>query len=164
MSPEMPPIPAPALSILVAGVDKDERGAVEAAVRRGLGSRVASGAWSISVVHLGGKYSVTVDRGGLPSASVMTDRGSMADAIRRVLDGGGAGAVPPTPPSDAPKGEVRERHRCERCGQGLLAVYEARPGEPKELVPVACPHCWAIGHIEVGAWAAAGGEYRSEKA
>jgi len=145
-------------------VDKDERGAVEAAVRRGLGSRVAAGAWSISVVHLAGKWSVTVDGGGLGSASVMTDRGSLAEAIRRLVEGGGAGAVPPATASDAPPIEVRDRHVCEKCGRGVLVVYETRRGEPKEVAPVACPHCWAIGHVEVAAWAAAGHEYRCEKA
>jgi hypothetical protein len=164
MSPEMPPIAAPALSVLVAGLDKDERGAVEAAVRNGLGSRLTAGPWSVSVVHLGAKWSVTVDGGGLRSASAMTDRGSLADAIRRLVDGGGAGALSPAPPSDAPGVEVRDRHACERCGRGVLVVYEARPGETKEFAPVACPHCWAVGHVEVGAWAAAGQEYRCEKA
>lgn len=146
----------------MAGLDKDERAVVEAAVRKGLGPRLAAGPWSVSVVHLGGKCSVTVDGGGLQSASVMADRGSLAEAIRRLVDGGGAAAAPPA--AQAPGLEVRDRHACGRCGQGVLVVYEARPGEPKELVPVACPHCWTIGHVEVGAWAAAGQEYRCEKA
>lgn len=152
----------------MAGVDKDERGEIEAAVRQGVGSRAASEPWSVSVVQLAGKWSVTVDGGGLGSASAMADRESLADAIRGLVGGGAAvvgpsagaaGRVVATSPS-----EVRDRHSCERCGQGMLVVYEAQPDEPKEVAPVACPHCWTIGHFEVGAWAAAGREYRCEKA
>jgi hypothetical protein len=148
-------------------VDKDERGAVEAAVRQGLGPRAASGPWSVSVVQLAGKWSVTVDGGGLRSASAMTDRGSLADAIQALVGGDleGAAGIPGAPrPADAPRVEARDRHTCACCGQGMQVVYEAQADEPKELAPVACPHCWAIGHVEVGAWAAAGREYRSEKA
>jgi len=93
---------------------------------------------------------------------VMTDQGSLADAIRELVEGSavvaGSSAGPASP------AEERDRHVCESCGQGLLVVYDAQPDEPKVLAPVACPHCWAIGHVEVGAWAAAGREYRSEKA
>lgn len=165
--PRAAPVPAQALRILVAGVDKDERGAVEAAVREGLGSRAASGSWSVSIVQLAGKWSVTLDGGGLRSASAMADRGSLADAVRALVEGGregsaGVGAGPRL--ADAPRAEVRNRHICESCGRELLVVYESQPDEPKELAPVACPHCWAIGHVEVGAWAASGRDYRSEKA
>jgi hypothetical protein len=165
----------------VAGVDKDERGAVEAAVRQGLGARAADGPWSVSVVQLAGKWSVTLDGGGLRSASAVAERAALADAIRSLVGDGGpassegaAPAVVPSPaaPSRAPgpavapraEGEVRDRHECERCGRSLLVVYEARADEATELAPVACPHCWAIGQVEVGAWAAAGRDYRSEKA
>jgi hypothetical protein len=151
----------------VAGVDKDERGAVEATVKQGLGSRAASGPWSVSVVQLAGKWSVTVDGGGLRSASVMADRASLADAIRSLVETGGEGptgaqAAPRL--GDVPLVEARDRHACASCGRGMLVVYESQPDEPKELAPVACPHCWAIGHVEVGAWAATGRDYRSEKA
>jgi len=164
--PRAAPVPAQALRILVAGVDKDERGAVEAAVRQGIGSRAAGESWSVSVIQLAGKWSVTVDGGGR-SASVMADRGSLAEAIRTLAEGGregtaGQGAAPRL--ADAPRAELRDRHTCARCGQGMLVVYESRPDEPRELAPVACPHCWAIGHVEVGAWAATGRDYRSEKA
>ena len=155
--------PAQALRILVAGVDKDERGAVEDAVRQGLGSRAASGPWSVSVVHMAGKWSVTVDGGGLRSASVMTEAVALAQAIRGLVDGAVAVSAPAATPPASPA-EVRDRHACERCGQAMLVVYESQPDEPKELAPVACPHCWAIGHVEIGASAAAGHEYRSEKA
>ena len=167
VAPRVAPLPAQALRILVAGVDKDERSAVEAAVRQGLGSRAASGPWSVSVVQLAGKWSVTVDGGGLRSASAMTDRGSLANAIHALVGGDleGPAGGPATPrPADVPRGEARDRHACDSCGRGMVVVYESQPDEPRELAPVACPHCWAIGHVEVGAWAATGRDYRSEKA
>lgn len=164
-------LPGLAVRILVAGVHKDDRGAVEAAVRQGLGSRASSGAWSVSVVQLAGRWSVTLDGGGLRSASVVTERGALADAVRSLV-GGSPSAKATTPPVVEPApptvpgtpGVARDRHDCEQCGRGMVVVYESQPDEPRELAPVACPHCWAIGHVEVGAWAAAGRDYRAEQA
>ena len=185
MAPEMPPTPsrpvpslarpspakpiAPqALRILLAGIDKDSRGAVEATVREALGARPSSGPWSISVVSFGGKWSVTLDGPGdrFRGLSFVTDPSQLSDAIRRAVDGGREGAalgIAPdvTPP---PSTETRDTHICGHCGRALVVVYELRPEEPKELAPLACPHCWKVGHVEIGAWAAAGGDYRSEKA
>ena len=145
---------SPAVKILVAGVDKDARAAVEATVRQGLGPRAAAGPWSISVVSLAGRWSVTLDGPGerLRGVSFVADRHRLAEAIRERVEG-------PALPK-----EVRESHVCERCGQAWLLVYEPRPDEPRELAPVACPHCWKVGHVGVGAWAAAGGDYRAERA
>jgi hypothetical protein len=42
--------------------------------------------------------------------------------------------------------------------------YEGEPDEQKVPVPVACPHCWAVSQVEIGGWAAAGGDYVAEKA
>jgi DNA-directed RNA polymerase subunit RPC12/RpoP len=121
---------SPAHRIMVAGVDKDARGAVEASVRQALlGSPEDSGPWSVSVVSLAGKWSVTLD----------------SDRLRGVS-------------------EARDPHVCEYCGKAVLVVYERQPDEPKELAPLACPHCWRIGHVPVGLWAAAGRDYRAEKA
>lgn len=169
-SPTKPgPLPPQALKILVAGVDKDARGAVEAAVRQALGSRAASGPWSVSVVSLAGKWSVTLDGPGdrFRGVSFMADESRLADAIREAVDGDHAGAAhgSATPGAVAgPPTEARDRHVCEHCGQAVLVVYELQPEEPKELAPLACPHCWKIGHVEVGVWAATGREYRAEKA
>jgi hypothetical protein len=191
---------ASAVRIMVAGVDKDARGAVEASVRRALGPLAGSGAWLISVVGLAGKWSVTLDGPGegLRGVSFVAERSRLADAIRQAVEGGnGAPTAPPpvatatakpgaaratssaalagaprpaspaaarpAPPGTIPA-ETRDRHICEHCGGSVLVVYERRPGEPMQLVRVACPHCWKLGHAEVGAWAAAGGDYRAEKA
>jgi DNA-directed RNA polymerase subunit RPC12/RpoP len=168
--PTAAPAPAPGLKILVAGVDKDSKGAVEAAVRQGLGPRAASGPWSVSVVSLAGKWSVTLDGPDdrLRGVSFMADQSRLAAAIREVVDGGPPAVGAPPPPVAAPaasgRGEVREQHACERCGKAVLVIYESQPDEAKEQAPLACPHCWSVGHVAIGAWAAAGGDYRSEKA
>lgn len=162
--PRATPRPSAPLRILLAGVDKDDRGAVEDAVRQGLGSRAASEPWSVSVVQMAGKLSLTIDGGGLQGASLVTDRLSLAEAIRTLVGSDRGPGAESAAPSPGPRTEVRDRHTCERCGKGLLVVYEAEPDEPRELAPVACPHCWTIGHVGVGAWAAGGKDYRSEKA
>ncbi len=161
-------IPLPGVKILVAGVDKDSRVAVEAAVREGLGSRAGAGPWSVSVVSLAGKWSVTLDGPGerLRGLSFIADGDRLAEAIREVVpdhDGAPAGPVAPEV-VPGPATEVRESHDCQQCGKAWLVVYESRPDEPRELAPVACPHCWKIARVELGAWAAAGGDYRAERA
>jgi hypothetical protein len=161
-------IPSPGLKILLAGVDKDAKGAVEASVRQGLGPQAASGPWSISVVSLAGKWSVTLDGPAdrLRGVSFVADPDRLADAIRDVVSGPesaptGPAAAGPVPGSST---EVRESHSCGQCGKAWLVAFESRPDEPRELAPVACPHCWKVGHVEIGAWAAAGGDYRAERA
>ena len=167
---------------MVAGVDKDARGAVEATVRQALGPRAASGPWSISVVSLAGKWSVTLDGEEHRGVSFIAERNGLADAIREAVGDNHDGAAhapalqapalqAPAPHVPAgsghaahPPSEARDQHVCEHCGRAVLVVYELRPEEPKELAPLACPHCWKVSHIEVGAWAAAGHEYRAEKA
>jgi len=155
------------VKILLAGVDKDAKGSVEASVCRGLGPLAASGPWSISVVSLAGKWSVTLDGPGdrFRGVSFIADPTRLAEAIRDVLSGHDSApgsAAPEVAPR--PATEARESHECGQCGKGWLVVYESRPDEPRELAPVACPHCWKVGHVEVGAWAAAGGDYRAERA
>ncbi len=154
---------------MVAGFDKDARGAVEAAVRQALGPRAAAGPWSISVVSLAGKCSVTLDGPGdrLRGMSFIADESRLADSIREAIDGGQGAAAhgPATPGAVAePPTQARDEHVCEHCGKTVLVVYECLPEEEKELAPLACPHCWKIGHVEVGVWAAIGREYRAEKA
>ena len=162
------PVPPQALKILLAGVDKDARGAVDATIREALGARAALGPWSISVVNFGGKLSVTLDGpGDRPKGlSFVTDPRQLSDAIRRAVDGGREGTALGLAPgvTSPPSTEMRDTHVCEHCGRPAVVVYEIQPEEPKELAPLACPHCWKVGHVEIGAWAAAGGDYRSLKA
>ena len=162
------PIPPQALKILLAGVDKDTRGAVEATVREALGARASSGPWSISVVSFGDKWSVTLDGPGdrFRGLSFVAEPSQLSHAIRQALNGGPGEAAPGTAPdvTPPPSTDVRDAHVCEQCHRAIVVIYELRSGEPKELAPLACPHCWKVGHVEIGAWAAAGGDYRSEKA
>ena len=158
----------PGLKIMVAGVDKDARGAVEASVRHALGSQAERGPWSISVVSLAGRWSVTLDGPDdrLRGVSFVADGSGLADAIRGAIQGDRgmpANGGTTSPAATASPSEARDRHACEHCGKAVLVVYDQRPDEPKQLAAVACPHCWRIGHVEIGAWAAAGGDYRAEK-
>jgi DNA-directed RNA polymerase subunit RPC12/RpoP len=141
---------------------------VEATVRGALGARASSGPWSVSVVSFGDKWSVTLDGPGdqLRGLSFVTDPSQLKDAIRGAIgedrEGAAPGAAPAaTPP---PSTEARDSHVCGHCGRTVVVVYERMAEEAKELAPIACPHCWKIDHIEIGAWAAAGRDYRSEKA
>jgi hypothetical protein len=162
------PIPPQALKILLAGIERDARGAVEATVREALGARASSGPWSVSVVNFGGQWSVTLDgpEDRLRGLSFVTDSSQLKDAIRRAVDGGPEGAALGKAPAVTPQPstEARDAHVCEHCHRAIVVTYELRSGEPRELAPLACPHCWRVGHVEIGAWAAAGGDYRSEKA
>jgi DNA-directed RNA polymerase subunit RPC12/RpoP len=153
---------------MVAGVDKDVRGTVEASVRQALlGSPSTSGPWSVSVVNLAGRWSVTLDGGRLRGVSFVADSDRLADAIREAVEGRGGEATAPAPAAREARAasptEARDPHVCEHCGKAVLVVYERQPDEPKELAPLACPHCWKIGHVPVGVWAAAGRDYRAEK-
>jgi len=154
---------------MVAGVDKDARASVEASVRRALGSWADSGPWSVSVVSLAGKWSVTLDGPGdrLRGLSFVAEQSRLADTIREAVEGGRPatpdGPVTPDFPAASPR-EARDAHVCEYCGKAVLVVYERRPDESQALAPLACPHCWKIGHVPIGVWAATGRDYRAEKA
>jgi hypothetical protein len=164
------------LKVLLAGVDSDTRGLVEAAVRHALGSRAVSEKWTVSLVRIGDKWSVTLD-GPEPqfrNLSFTASQDRLSSAIREAIGAPAAGAktaagatgvASGAPPAVTTMGdEVRVRQACESCGQPFTVVYEQRPGETKVVASVACPHCWQINHAEIGDWAAAGRDYRAEKA
>ena len=160
------PVRQQALKILLAGIDKDERRVVEATIREALGGRASSGPWSISVVSFGGHWSVTLDGPGdrFRGLSFVAEPGQLRNAIREAIDGPEGAASGTTPDAILPLStQVRETHVCEHCQQTLVVVYELRLEEPKTLAPLACPHCWKVGHVEIGEWAAIGSDYRSEK-
>ena len=158
------------LKILCAGCSKDEREQAEADVGRALAGRVAAGDWSVSLVKLAGRWSVTIDAPAarIRGLSVVAAQGRLAETIREALGGAGAAEAPPrpraasAPASAAPGGDGRQR--CEKCGGAFVVVYETRPGEPLESAPVACPHCWSVNRAPVGAEAALTRDYRAEKA
>ncbi len=162
------------LKLLVAGVDSDTRSLVESAVRHALGGRAVSEIWTVSLVRIGDKWSVTLD-GPEPrfrNLSFTATQERLSTAIREAIGapvaplGAGADTVSGTAPASMAStgSEARVHHVCDRCQQPFTVVYEPRAGETKVLAAVACPHCWEINHLEIGDWAAAGKDYRAEKA
>lgn len=172
-----------ALKILCAGCSKDEREQAEAEVGRALADRAASADWSVSLVKLAGRWSITLDAPAarIRGVSAVAVPGRLGEAIREALGRAGAApapaapaAVPPiTPRAAGPPATSRApapasaasggRLRCEKCGGGFVVVYEAR-GESLETAPVACPHCWHVNRVMIDADAAFNRDYRAEKA
>jgi hypothetical protein len=151
--------------VLVAGVDREARGPIEAVVRRVFASRPPGESWSVSLVRLPDRWSVTLDGPGAAfrNLSFTAREQDVARALARAI---GADATATTTPAEGEppaRSLVEDRHACPRCGGTILVRYESNAGEPRERAPVACPHCWAVHHLEIGTWAAVGGDYRAEK-
>jgi hypothetical protein len=161
------------LKILCAGCSPDERAAVEASVRAGIGARPQREPWIVSVVKLGDRWSVTLNgpqdgNGGrsflVPAADI---RRSIAEALGDTSRGpsaGSPGIAVPVALGSGPSREVRDPHLCARCKKPFAVFYQAEPGEGMERAPVACPHCWAIGHVDLATSAALSRDYRVDKA
>ena len=175
--PSLRPTPRPAaapatkLRVLFAGVDKDARGPVEARVRELLEPRATLDPWTVSLVRHGQTWSVTLygPREPFRNVSLTSDDAGLVQAIREALGDAAPGprAAGAQAPARAPEPAavlVQDSHACAHCRGALLVVYESRAGEPTEPAPVACPHCWRVSQVPIGAWAAAGGDYRCEKA
>lgn len=155
----------PAVRVLVAGVDREARGPIEAVVRGVFANRPPGESWSVSLVRLADRWSVTLDGPGAAfrNLSFTAREQDVARALGLAI---GESSPPPSPPAEteaASRGPVEDRHDCPRCGGTILVRYESHAGEPRERAPVACPHCWAVHHLEIGTWAAVGGDYRAEK-
>jgi hypothetical protein len=165
-----PPAPAPpSVRVLVAGANRDTRSFVEKSVRDALGPEPVTGPCTISLVKLGDTWSITIDGPGDVRHSLSSDDEALLafavrDAVRLRGVASGAVRVPASVrPEEAPPLEVRDRYLCPHCRQPLEVVYESHADEPKEQAPVACPHCWKVGYVNVGTWAAIGRDYRCEK-
>jgi len=161
------------LKILCAGGSKEEKEAVETAVRAGIGSRPPGETWTISLVKIGRQWSVTLDGPEKTSSrsTFMTAEGGLRAAIsdsmaRRGAPGRGT-AVPPAPGGVShvtrPSGQGRNAYKCQKCGHGFIVTYDVEAGEGEETVPAACPHCWQIENVKVGVTAAVNNDYRVEK-
>ena len=155
------------LKILCAGCSTDERNAVEASVRAGMGTRPPREPWIVSVVKVGDRWSVTVNgpQEGARGRSFLVPTQEIQRSIAGALGGPpAAGGDPgPGPVIVAPSGpasECRDEHMCPRCKKSFVVVYQAEPGEGMERAPVACPHCWTIGHIDIATSAALSRDYR----
>jgi hypothetical protein len=167
------------LKILCAGCSSEERFAVEAGVRAGLGERTLRDPWTVSLVKFGSGWSVTLDgptlKGRRTSFMVPGPAGpqAVAEAVRCAADPATAGvltssaaqgystAVLDLEPLE-PEGR-RDSHTCSACGGQYLLAYEAEPDEPLEDAPVACPHCWQILKVQVARSVSFGREYRADK-
>jgi hypothetical protein len=168
------------LKILCAGCSKQEREAVEAEVAAALGPRARTDPWTVSLVKIGDRWSVTLegpDRATRGTNFMAPERGlrqSIAEALTR---GGPAPAGSPAAPAGAsrpartvspgpavvgPRGERRDRHACSKCGKTYVIAYDAEASEPTETVPVACPRCWQIDHVAVAQSAGINSDYRVE--
>jgi len=171
------------LKILCAGFSKDERPLIESGVRSALGERGGREAWTVSVVKLGTGWSVTLDgtiertRGLSFMLAGRAGPEALADALRSAADAGGTrpaavAAVAAPEAAVASAGAVaaagalagRGSHKCVVCARQYVVIYEADPGEPLEAAPVACPHCWQIGMVQVARSVSVGQDYRAEKA
>jgi len=166
------------LKVLCAGCSKQEREAVEAEVAAALGPRARSDPWTVSLVKIGDRWSVTLegpDR-ATRGTNFMAPEGGLRQSIAEVLNRGGpvpagspspaAGAGrparAPSPAVVGPRGERRDRHACSKCGRSYVIIYDTEAGEPTETVPVACPRCWQIDHVAVAQSAGINSEYRVE--
>lgn len=160
------------LKILCAGCSSEERAAVEAGVRAELGERSRRDPWTVSLVKFGTGWSVTLDgptiKGRRTSFMVPGPAGpqAVAAAVRTAADPNAPAAAASSSSAWAqpvdPEGR-RDQHKCNLCGGMYLVVYEAEPDEPLEDAPVACPHCWQIGKVQVARSACIGRDYRADK-
>ncbi|MHC4092810.1 MAG: hypothetical protein ACYSVY_21470 [Planctomycetota bacterium] len=117
--------------------------------------------------EFGTLWSVTLTGPGeqFRNVSFTAEEHRLAEAIEEAIGDGSAEPAREAEPSDLPTAvPVEERTVYERCQKAILVTYEEQPNDAKQPVPLACPHCWALNQIEVGAWAAAGGDYRADKA
>ena len=165
------------VKVLCAGCSPQEREAVEAAVAAGIGERGRQEPWTVSLVKLGNRWSVTLEgpertaRGVTFMAPDGRIRESIAEALRKGPTAPAPSATPgnvrsarvPGPTGALAAGEKRDRHDCSKCGKPYAIVYEAEAGEPTDDVPVACPRCWQIDHVPVAESAALSRDYRVEK-
>ena len=162
------------LKILCAGCSKQERDAVEAEVAAGLGGRARNEPWTVSLVKIGDRWSVTLegpDR-GTRGATFMAAQGRLRESITEALgqgapppaapSGGGRAVRPASPAVVGPRGQRRDRHDCSKCRKWYVIIYDAEPGEPTETVPVACPRCWQIDHVAVAQSAGINSDYHVE--
>jgi hypothetical protein len=163
------------LKILCAGCTSEERYALEAGVRAGLGDRARRDPWIVSLVKFGNGWSVTLDgptvKDRRSSFMVAAPAGpqAVAEAIRCAADPATASVLAPAVDLDGRSGAVRppegrrDAHTCEMCSGQYVVAYEAVPDEPLEEAPVACPHCWRIVKVQVARSVSFDRDYRADK-
>ena len=168
-----------ALTVLVAGIGKDERARVEGAVKAALGWRGLNEPWTVSLVRVGEQWSVTLNGPGerFHNLSFGATERELSEKITAAIGGVEPVTTPAAAPLAGPAGAPRhagstppqggagdDRYTCPDCGGGFFVLYEHQPADTKVVAAVACPHCWKLNHVEIGSWAAEGRDYRAEKA
>jgi len=151
------------LKTLCAGCSTEERMAIEASVRAGVGARPPQERWLVSLVKQGDRWSVTVNGPGTSRSFVApSDRleSTIAEVVR---PGSPAGGTAKEPPARNPQSQTVS-HSCDACRRLFVVIYEVEPGEPTELAPAACPHCWRINRVEIAASARWSKDYRVDRA
>ena len=150
------------LRVLCAGSPREEVETTEADVRRALGPRVDRADWTVSVVKVAHRLSVTLDApaDGVRALTLVAPEGRLREEIARALRTGPDDAAAPGPPAQT---ERQARQTCP-CGGAFVVIYDGSPDEDEELAAVACPHCWKTTQVLIGAGAAATRDYRAEKA
>jgi hypothetical protein len=168
------------LKILCAGCSQEEREQAESDVRRALGARADGAAWTVSLVKVQNRWSVTMAHPPAATITCIAPEGRLAEAIRDLLGGGGpapsapAAGKAPAPgkaPAAPPRGGAAPRrggratqHQCDSCRETFVVRYESSaPDESEETVPVACPYCWHRNYVLVAESAAESRDYTAEK-
>lgn len=73
-------------------------------------------------------------------------------------------AAPARPRGSASGRHARDEHACPNCSGRFVVSYELEPNDGRQLVAVACPHCWKVDRVEVAESAAISRAYRADKA
>ncbi len=157
---------------MCAGCSKDEREQAEASVRQALGQAADTDAWTVSLVKLGAQWSVRLDALTAPgrARTLVAPEGKLAESIAEALRGAqlDCPASPPiTPAASLPAAAAAPEPAggipCLKCGRAFTVVYDVHAGEPLQEAPVACPYCWHVNRVQIGAEAAQSSDYRAEK-
>lgn len=141
------------LKILCAGCAPDERTRAEAEVDAAMATLAAADDWTVSLVKMGARWSVTIDgpEDGPRGVTLSTQQGAIGDAIREAL---GAAPGGPTPTS------LEDQHTCPRCYRPLTLSYEALPEEPRLETRLTCPRCWTVMRLPVAQAASRGRHFK----
>lgn len=153
-----------AVKVLCAGCPKEEREEAEATVRRVLGKRAESGAWTVSLVRMADMWSVTLDGPSVRALNFVAPGDKLGETIAGALGKPPAPAHAPAPAAHPRASEPGNSYQCEKCRRAFVVIFESTAGEGRQNAPAACPHCWHVNQVLVGERAAEMRDYRAEKA
>jgi hypothetical protein len=90
------------LKVLCAGCSQEERERVESDVRRALGAHLQDEAWTVSLVKVNDRWSVTVSSPKRTTVTSVAPEGGVGQAVSDAVAGGPAPAPPAAPKAAAP--------------------------------------------------------------